>query len=93
MLAVPLALVAGFAGGWVDTVIMRAMDALFSFPPLVLALTVAALLGPNLTDASIAIAIVFVPSFVRLDPGRGDRRPGGELRRGGPGHRVWPRAA
>jgi peptide/nickel transport system ATP-binding protein len=66
VLAIPLALVAGFAGGWVDTVIMRAMDALFSFPPLVLALTVAGLLGPNLTDASIAIAIVFVPSFVRL---------------------------
>jgi peptide/nickel transport system ATP-binding protein len=66
VLAIPLALVAGFAGGWVDTVVMRAMDALFSFPPLVLALTVAGLLGPNLTDASIAIAIVFVPSFVRL---------------------------
>ena len=66
VLAVPLALVAGFLRGWVDMVIMRAMDALFSFPPLVLALTVAALLGPNLTDASIAIAIVFVPSFVRL---------------------------
>jgi peptide/nickel transport system ATP-binding protein len=58
--------VAGFVRGWVDTVVMRAMDALFSFPPLVLALTVAALLGPNLNDASIAIAIVFVPSFVRL---------------------------
>ncbi|HXQ44405.1 MAG TPA: dipeptide ABC transporter ATP-binding protein [Acidimicrobiales bacterium] len=66
VLAVPLALVAGFLRGWVDTVVMRAMDALFSFPPLVLALTVAALLGPNLNDASIAIAIVFVPSFVRL---------------------------
>ncbi len=66
LLAVPLALVAGFVRGWVDTVVMRAMDALFSFPPLVLALTVAALLGPNLNDASIAIAIVFVPSFVRL---------------------------
>jgi peptide/nickel transport system ATP-binding protein len=66
VLAIPLALVAGFVRGWVDTVVMRAMDALFSFPPLVLALTVAALLGPNLNDASIAIAIVFVPSFVRL---------------------------
>ena len=59
-------LVAGFAGARWTSVIMRAMDALFSFPPLVLALTVAALLGPNLNDASIAIAIVFVPSFVRL---------------------------
>jgi peptide/nickel transport system ATP-binding protein len=66
VLALPIALVAGFVRGWVDAVVMRAMDALFSFPPLVLALTVAALLGPNLNDASIAIAIVFVPSFVRL---------------------------
>ncbi|HEY7948384.1 MAG TPA: dipeptide ABC transporter ATP-binding protein [Acidimicrobiales bacterium] len=66
VLALPLALVAGFVRGGVDMVIMRAMDTLFSFPPLVLALTVAALLGPNLNDASIAIAIVFVPSFVRL---------------------------
>ncbi|HXQ60913.1 MAG TPA: dipeptide ABC transporter ATP-binding protein [Acidimicrobiales bacterium] len=65
-LALPLALVAGFVRGWVDMIVMRAMDALFSFPPLVLALTVAALLGPDLNDASIAIAIVFVPSFVRL---------------------------
>ena len=66
ILAVPLALVAGFVRGWVDTIIMRAMDALFSFPPLILALTVAGLLGANLNDACIAIAIVFVPSFVRL---------------------------
>ena len=47
MLAIPLGLVAGFARGWVDMVIMRAMDALFSFPPLVLALTVAALSVPT----------------------------------------------
>ncbi|MHB1776612.1 MAG: dipeptide ABC transporter ATP-binding protein [Acidimicrobiales bacterium] len=66
VVAVPLGLVAGFFRGAVDAVIMRAMDALFSFPPLILALTVAALLGSNINDAAIAIAIVFVPSFVRL---------------------------
>ena len=66
VVAVPLGLVAGFFRGAVDAVIMRAMDALFSFPPLILALTVAALLGSNVNDAAIAIAIVFVPSFVRL---------------------------
>lgn len=64
--AIPLGLIAGFFRGAVDSVIMRAMDALFSFPPLILALTVAALLGADVNDASIAIAIVFVPSFVRL---------------------------
>jgi peptide/nickel transport system ATP-binding protein len=66
VVALPLGLVAGFLRGWVDSVIMRVMDALFSFPPLVLALTVAALLGDSLNNAAIAIAIVFVPSFVRL---------------------------
>ncbi len=65
-IAIPLGLIAGFFRGAVDSVIMRAMDALFSFPPLILALTVAALLGADVNDASIAIAIVFVPSFVRL---------------------------
>ena len=66
MVAIPLGLIAGFFRGAVDTVIMRTMDALFSFPPLILALTVAALLGADVNDAAIAIAIVFVPSFVRL---------------------------
>ena len=66
VVALPLGLVAGFLRGWVDSLIMRVMDALFSFPPLVLALTVAALLGDSLNNVAIAIAIVFVPSFVRL---------------------------
>ncbi len=66
VIAVPIGLVAGFFRGAVDSVIMRFMDALFSFPPLVLALTVAALLGASLNDTAIAISIVFVPSFVRL---------------------------
>jgi len=66
IVALPVGLLAGFLRGWVDTVTMRLMDALFSFPPLVLALTVAALLGASLNNAAVAIAIVFVPSFVRL---------------------------
>ena len=65
-LALPLGLIAGFFRGAVDAVIMRVMDALFSFPPLVLALTVAALLGAGLNGTALAISIVFVPSFVRL---------------------------
>jgi peptide/nickel transport system ATP-binding protein len=64
--ALPLGLLAGFLRGWVDSVTMRVMDALFSFPPLVLALTVSALLGASLNNVAVAIAIVFVPSFVRL---------------------------
>ena len=65
-IALPLGLIAGYAGRWIDAAIMRVMDALFTFPPLTLALAVAALLGPNITNASIAIGIVFIPGFVRL---------------------------
>ena len=66
VVALPLGLIAGYFRGWFDTLLMRLMDAMFAFPPLVLALSVAALLGANLNDAAIAIAIVFIPSFVRL---------------------------
>ena len=66
LFAAPLGLIAGFFRGAIDSLIMRAMDAMFSFPPLILALTVAALLGSSINDTAIAIAIVFIPSFVRL---------------------------
>ena len=66
VVALPLGIMAGFLRGWFDTVTMRVMDALFSFPPLVLALTVAALLGASINNAAVAIAIVMIPSFVRL---------------------------
>jgi peptide/nickel transport system permease protein len=66
LVALPLGLIAGYFGKWIDALIMRVMDALFTFPPLMLALGLAALLGPSLTNASIAIAIPFVPGFVRV---------------------------
>ncbi|MGP0029844.1 MAG: dipeptide ABC transporter ATP-binding protein [Acidimicrobiales bacterium] len=70
VIAIPLGLVAGFFRGAVDSVIMRLMDAMFSFPPLILALTVAALLGATVNDTALAIGIVFVPGFVRLIRGQ-----------------------
>lgn len=69
LIALPLGLIAGYARGRVESVIMRCMDALFTFPPLLLALTVTAVLSagqPNLGNALIAISIVSVPGFVRL---------------------------
>jgi len=66
LVALPLGMVAGYLRGPVDAVIMRSMDALFAFPALTLALAVAALLGPSLLNASIAIAVVFVPGLVRI---------------------------
>jgi len=59
-------LIAGFAGGWIDTLIMRLMDVILSFPSLLLALVMVAILGPSLVNAMLAIAIVLQPHYVRL---------------------------
>ena len=64
--ALPIGVAAGFFGRWIDSALMRLMDALFTFSPLMLALAIAALLGPSLTNASVAIAIPFVPGFARV---------------------------
>ena len=59
-------LIAGFAPKWVDSIIMRIMDIILAFPSLLLALVLVAILGPSLTNAMIAIAIVLQPHYVRL---------------------------
>ncbi|MCC6177226.1 MAG: ABC transporter permease [Chloroflexi bacterium] len=59
-------LIAGYWRGWIDDLLMRLSDALWSFPGLVLALAIAAALGPGLVNAMIAIGIVFTPVFARL---------------------------
>jgi ABC-type dipeptide/oligopeptide/nickel transport system permease subunit len=68
--SVPIGLVAGYFSGRVDNVLMRLMDAMFAFPPLILAITVAALLGRSLHNESIAIAITFIPGFARVARGQ-----------------------
>ena len=66
VLGVSLGLLAAFAKGIVDTVIMRLMDVVLAVPSLLLALVVVAILGPGLFNAVLAVAIVFLPHFVRL---------------------------
>ncbi|WP_353643133.1 ABC transporter permease subunit [Mesorhizobium sp. WSM2239] len=61
-----IGVIAGYFGGWIDTVIMRIMDIILAFPSLLLALVLVAVLGPGLTNAMIAIALVLQPHFVRL---------------------------
>ncbi len=61
-----LGLVAAFAGGVVDIAIMRLMDVLLVFPSLLLAIVVVAILGPGLTNAMLAVAVVQLPAYVRL---------------------------
>ncbi len=56
----------GYARGWLDSVLMRAMDALLAFPMVVLALAIAAALGPGFRNTLIAISVVQVPGFARL---------------------------
>lgn len=63
---VMVGLLSGFAPKVVDTLIMRVMDIILAFPSLLLALVLVAILGPSLTNAMIAIAIVFQPHYVRL---------------------------
>lgn len=59
----------GYFGKWVDQIIMRIMDMVLAFPTLILAMVLAATLGPNLINAMIAIAIVKIPVYVRLSRG------------------------
>jgi dipeptide transport system permease protein len=66
VVGVAVGLIAGFFGGIVDTVIVRIMDIILSFPSLLLALALVAVLGPSLTNAMIAIAIIQQPHYVRL---------------------------
>jgi len=63
---VPLGVVAGYLGGWIDMLISRITDAMLACPFLVLAIALAAFLGPSLTNAMIAIGIAATPVFVRL---------------------------
>jgi ABC-type dipeptide/oligopeptide/nickel transport system permease subunit len=69
-LGVPLGLLAGYYRGYLDEVIMRFTDALLAFPFLILAVALAAALGPSLTNAMIAIGIAITPTFIRLTRGQ-----------------------
>lgn len=69
LIGVPIGLLAGLAGGWVDATISRIADAMLSVPFLILAIALAAFLGPALENAMIAIAITASPVFVRLSRG------------------------
>lgn len=61
-----LGAIAGYVGGVVDGLIMRLVDVTLSFPPILLAMTIAATLGPGLVNAAIAMVIVWWPIYARL---------------------------
>jgi peptide/nickel transport system permease protein len=68
-LGVPIGLLAGYRGGWIDAIISRVTDAMLACPFLILAIAMAAFLGPSLRNAMIAIGISATPIFVRLARG------------------------
>ncbi|SMC02430.1 peptide/nickel transport system permease protein [Sulfobacillus thermosulfidooxidans DSM 9293] len=69
-IGVPIGLISGFYGGLLDEIIMRLVDAALAFPPLVLALAIAWILGPSLIHAVMAIGAVTIPQFARITRGQ-----------------------
>lgn len=65
-IGVPVGLIIGFVGGWLDEIVSRFIDALLSFPPIVLAIAVTGVLGIGLTNAMLSVGIVFAPVLARL---------------------------
>jgi ABC-type dipeptide/oligopeptide/nickel transport system permease subunit len=61
-----LGAVSGYAGGWIDNIIMRLMDVLLAFPSLLLSIAIVAVLGPGLINALLAIAFVSIPVYARI---------------------------
>ena len=66
LLGLPTGAVSGFVGGWVDRLLMRGVDILLAFPPILLAIIVISIFGPGLTNAMLAIGIAQMPVYARL---------------------------
>lgn len=66
LIGVPLGLLAGWAGGWLDACVMRVVDVMLAFPSVLLAIAIAAAIGePSLTTVVLAVGVVMVPRFIR----------------------------
>jgi len=63
---VPLGLFSGYLGGWFDRVAVLIMDSVYSFPDLILAVVVAAVLGGGVVNAAIAVSVIYVPQYFRV---------------------------
>jgi peptide/nickel transport system permease protein len=70
VIGVPFGLIAGYFGGWIDQVISRITEAFLALPFLIMAIALAAFLGPSLSNAMIAIGLSAMPVFVRLTRGQ-----------------------
>jgi peptide/nickel transport system permease protein len=70
LVGVPLGLASGFVGGWPDRVLTLFMDSLYSFPGLILAIAISAVLGPGIANVIVAIAVLYVPTYYRVVRGQ-----------------------
>jgi peptide/nickel transport system permease protein len=69
-IGIPIGLVSGFAGNWLDKVLSLIMDSVYSFPGLILAIAFAAMLGPGVINITVAVSVVYIPTYFRLVRGQ-----------------------
>jgi peptide/nickel transport system permease protein len=70
LIGVPLGLISGFYGGWIDEIMMRLVDTGLAFPGLVLSMAISWILGPSFFHAAISVAVIMAPQFVRITRGQ-----------------------
>jgi peptide/nickel transport system permease protein len=70
IIGIPLGLLSGFAGGILDRILSLIMDSVYSFPGLILAIAFAAMLGPGVINITLAVAVVYIPTYFRLVRGQ-----------------------
>lgn len=70
VLGIPIGLISGHFGGFADTILMRLMDVMLSFPSILLAIAIVVVLGPGLTNAILAVGVASIPMFARLVRGQ-----------------------
>jgi peptide/nickel transport system permease protein len=70
VLGIPLGLISGFAGGIFDRLLSLIMDSVYSFPGLILAIAFAAMLGPGVINITLAVAVIYIPTYFRLVRGQ-----------------------
>jgi len=70
LIGVPIGLISGYIGGLLDRVLAMIMDAIYAFPSLILAIAIAAAMGPGIINTAVSIAIVYVPTYFRMVRGQ-----------------------
>lgn len=70
IIGIPLGLISGFVGGITDRILSLIMDSVYSFPGLILAIAFAAMLGPGVVNITLAVAVIYIPTYFRLVRGQ-----------------------